>query len=113
MADALGELIACYVCGDCGCRCAGARPLCPQCGHAVMSRMDDTPTGSVLDFVPVVYPPDNLKSLGRYVSVLVRLDNGCNVFGIMLEGQADVEVGQHVTAVKCGENGQGPFFQKR
>ncbi len=52
--------------------------------------------GRILDFVPIAYPPENLKHLGSYVSVLVKLDDGCRLFGIVLENPDHVKIGTPV-----------------
>ena len=52
--------------------------------------------GEVVDFVPVAYPPENLKHLGAYVSVLVKFENGCQLFGIVLENPNNVKIGTPV-----------------
>ena len=39
-----------------------------------MALKEGVTRGEVVDFVPIAYPPENLKQLGEYVSVLVKLD---------------------------------------
>lgn len=115
MVDAPEELIACYACERCSHRSAGYSPLCRRCGHGTLKRVEATPGGTVLDFVPVRYPPDNLRSLGAYVSVLVRLDDGCELFGIVRGDPGPVAIGRRVVAVAGGDRGggEGPFFETR
>ncbi|MBI2528953.1 MAG: hypothetical protein HYY95_10085 [Candidatus Rokubacteria bacterium] len=66
--------------------------------------------GHVVDFVPVLYPPENLKGLGRYVSVLVRLDNGCQVFGVFRGDPERIRVGTPVVVSQGDAAEKVPFF---
>ena len=66
--------------------------------------------GEILDFVPVLYPPENLRDLVRYVSVLVRLDNGCRVFGVFLGDPAQIQIGTPVVVSRMDEEKKVPFF---
>jgi uncharacterized OB-fold protein len=78
-----------------------------------MIQVEKTRRGKILDFVPTLYPPDNLKDLGPYISILVKLDNGCNVFGIMMDDPDQVQVGQNVIISKFDINTHELFFQKK
>ena len=111
MMETRSTLPACCRCESCGYRAAGRKPLCPRCGHVEMASLETTPNGKILDFVPVIFPPENLKELGKYVSVLVKLENGCNVFGMMLEEVGLVGVGHGVTISKFDESSQALFFR--
>lgn len=111
MTETRPTLPACCKCKSCGYRAAGRKPLCPRCGHVEMTILETTPDGKILDFVPVIYPPENLKELGKYVSVLVKLENGCNVFGMMLEEPCLVGVGHSVMISKFDESRQALFFR--
>jgi len=111
MTEGQQKLPACYRCEKCGYHTAGYKPLCPQCGHAEMSQGEKTSTGKILDFVPVLYPPENLKDLGNYISLLVKLDNGCKMFGILMEDPERVNVGQKVIISKFNENTHELFFR--
>ena len=111
MTETRPALPACCQCERCGYRAAGRKPICPRCGHVAITSLETTPDGKILDFVPVIYPPENLKELGKYVSVLVKLENGCNVFGMMLEEPGLVEVGHSVTISKFDERSQALFFR--
>ena len=68
-------------------------------------------TGELLDFVPVFHPPENLKLLGPYVSVLVRLENGCRTFGIFLGSPAALRIGDALVASSQQDDTPRPFFQ--
>lgn len=107
------QLPSCCRCEKCGFTTVGSNPLCPRCGHGRMTRIETTPEGKILDFVPVIYPPENLKELGNYTSVLVKLENGCNVFGIMLEDSGRLEAGQGVIVSKYDPDRRELFFEGR
>jgi uncharacterized OB-fold protein len=83
----------CFSCNHCGYRSGVLKAVCPQCGSEGMVVLESVEKGEVVDFVPVAYPPENLKHLGSYVSVLVKLDNGCQIFGIVLENPDQVTIG--------------------
>ena len=107
------SLPSCGRCEACGFTTAGSHPLCTRCGRGKMTRIETTPGGRILDFVPVTYPPENLKALGSYNSVLVKLENGCNVFGIMLKESGAPEAGQGVIVSKYDPERQELFFEGR
>jgi uncharacterized OB-fold protein len=67
--------------------------------------------GEIVDFVPVAYPPENLKQLGSYVSVLVKLDNGCQIFGIVLENPDLVKIGTPVAVSNFNQQTKELFFK--
>jgi len=100
MSESEQTLPACYGCEKCGYRTARYKPLCRRCGHSRIIGITPSSAGSILDFIPTYYPPENLKNLGPYISVLVKLDNDCNMFGIMLEDAKMVEAGQNVVVDK-------------
>ncbi len=85
-----------FSCNHCGFRSGTFKAVCPKCGREGMALMEGVARGEVVDFVPIAYPPENLKQLGEYVSVLVKLDNGCQIFGIVLENQKSVKIGAPV-----------------
>ncbi len=111
MTETRPAMPACCRCESCGYSAAGRKPLCPRCGHAGMTSLETTPDGKILDFVPVIYPPENLKELGEYVSVLVKLENGCNVFGMMPGAPGPIGIGHGVTISKFDESRQALFFR--
>jgi uncharacterized OB-fold protein len=67
--------------------------------------------GNIIDFVPVLYPPENLMDLGQYVCALVRLDNGCRMFGIMLEKPENIKEGSRVVLSDFRKDDGGLFFK--
>ena len=66
--------------------------------------------GEVMDFVPVLYPPENLKDLGQYVSLFVKLDDGGRMFGVFEGDPAAVGIGTRVVG-RTDEERKVPFFQ--
>ena len=86
----------CFNCKHCGFRSGTFKAVCPKCGREGMVGEEGARQGAVVDFVPIAYPPDNLKHLGEYVSVLVKLDDGCQVFGIVVEDQKAIQIGTPV-----------------
>jgi uncharacterized OB-fold protein len=99
-----------YRCGGCGYRSTVLKALCPQCGAAGPMTTDRAAAGRILDFVPVLFPPENLKDLGRYVSVLVELDNGCRAFGVFRGDPTALAVGAPVTVGSVDAERGIPFF---
>lgn len=90
------QIICCFRCDQCGYLSIAPKLCCPKCGRPGRMVEEKVKKGVIIDFVPITYPPENLKHLGSYVSVLVKLDNGCSIFGIVLEDQNRVEVGKVV-----------------
>ena len=66
--------------------------------------------GHVVDFVPVLFPPENLKGLGRYVSVLVKLDTGCQAFGVFRGDPERLRVGTRMVVAHVDAEPDVPFF---
>ncbi len=77
-----------------------------------MVKQSGTERGEVVDFVPVAYPPENLKHLGAYVSVLVKLDNGCRIFGIVMEKPDLVKIGTAVAVSSFNPQTKELFFRR-
>ncbi len=105
------QLPRCFGCNNCGYRSGTFKAVCPKCGSAGMAVQEGTDRGKVVDFVPVSYPPENLKHLGQYISVLVRLDNGCQIFGIVLEVPNQVKIGTSVLVSSFNDQTKELFFK--
>ena len=100
-----------FNCGTCGFRSGTVRAVCPKCGKEGLVLKEGVRNGAVVDFVPIAYPPDNLKHLGEYVSVLVKLDNGCQIFGIVLENQKSINIGTPVAVSSFNPETKELFFK--
>lgn len=111
MTEISQKLPACCRCAKCGYRSAGRKPLCPQCGGAEMKSLDPSGEGRIVDFVPVIYPPENLKHLGNYTSVYVELDNGCRMFGILTDDPAGIAAGKRVAVSRYDDASQELHFR--
>ncbi len=101
----------CFYCDRCGYRSAVLKAVCPQCGHEGMMTEEGVRQGEVVDFVPVAYPPENLKHLGSYVSVLVKLSNGCQIFGLVLGNPDLVQIGTPVTISAYNDQSKELIFK--
>ena len=101
----------CFSCNHCGYRSGVLKAVCPQCGSEGMVVQEGVKRGEIVDFVPVAYPPENLKHLGSYVSVLVKLDNGCQIFGIVLESPDQVKIGIPVSVSNFNHQTKELFFK--
>lgn len=104
-------VIRCFRCESCGHLSVAPKLFCPHCGRPGTMVDEKAEKGVIVDFVPVGYPPDNLKQLGSYVSVLVKLDNGCSLFGIVLEEPNRVEVGKVVIPSELNSQTKAFFFK--
>jgi uncharacterized OB-fold protein len=105
------QLPECFSCNKCGYRSGALKAVCPECGSEGMVMQGGIEKGEVVDFVPVAYPPENLKHLGEYVSVLVKLDNGCQLFGIVLENPDQVKIGIPVSIANFNPQTKELFFK--
>jgi uncharacterized OB-fold protein len=100
-----------YGCRSCGYRSSTFKAICPQCGSKDVGLLEKAKRGKVIESVPVFFPPDNLKDLGTYVSVLVQLENGCQMFGIVLDDPQKVHAGTPVVVTKFNRETAELFFE--
>lgn len=92
--------LECSRCSQCGYVTQAVKKVCPNCGSAKIDRVQLEGRGEVLDFTTVYYPPDNYKDLTPYTSILVKLNNGCKVFGV-IEGEAKgISIGSPVSLAR-------------
>ena len=105
------ELPQYFSCNHCGFLSGTFKAVCPKCGREGMALKEGAIKGEVIDFVPIAYPPENLKQLGEYVSVLVKLDSGCQVFGIVLENKNRVKMGTPVAISSFNRETKELFFK--
>jgi uncharacterized OB-fold protein len=92
-----------YACRSCGHATAAARRVCSQCGATTIERASVTTTGKVIASANVEFPPANLKERGPYTNVLVELENGCRLWGILAGAPREVAEGEPVTALEGDE----------
>ena len=111
MAQMHSMSIECYKCNSCGNTTLAAKKVCPRCGGTEISVIESDGKGQVIDFTIVYFPPDNYKDLAPYTSVLVQLDNGCRLFGIIRGECKDIPPGSLVTVVERDETRGGIFFR--
>lgn len=106
-----GPLLDCFGCRRCSYKSRMFKAICPRCGSAEILPLEPASSGELLDFVPVLYPPENLKHLGQYVSILVELHNGCHTFGIFLGDPATLRIGSTLVASSHGDDTSVPLFR--
>lgn len=99
-----------FGCNHCGYRSSTFKAVCPQCGKKEIVILEQAKGGRVVDFVPVFFPPENLKHLGQYMSVLVKLDNGCQIFGILLRDPNNVKIGTPVVISSFNKETKELYF---
>jgi uncharacterized OB-fold protein len=105
------HLPPCFGCNHCGYRSSALKAVCPKCGSKEIAAVGGAQEGKVVDFVPVFFPPENLKHLGRYISALVKLDNGCQIFGIVLGDPKDIQVGSTVVVSSFNSETKELYFK--
>lgn len=103
--------IECFKCGNCGNVTLSPGKVCHSCGSKDIKAAQAEGKGKVVDFTTVYYPPDNYKDMAPYTSVLVRLSNGCQLFGVMLGEIKNIYQGRPVQATKRDEATGGVIFQ--
>jgi len=99
-----------FRCRTCDYTSAVAKAVCPRCGSGGGMSPEPAAGGHVVDFVPVLFPPENLKGLGRYVSVLVKLDTGCQAFGVFRGDPERLRVGTRMVVAHVDAEPDVPFF---
>ncbi len=99
-----------YGCNLCGYRSSTFKAVCPQCGNKEIVVLEGAKGGKVIEFVPVYFPPENLKNIGQYVSVLVQLDNGVKMFGIILDDPQKIRVGTPVVVSSFNKETKELYF---
>ena len=104
------QVPGCFGCNTCGYQSTLFKAICPACGAAEMVELERASRGKVLEFVPVFFPPENLKDLRQYVSVFVKLDNGCQTFGIFLGDPDKIKVGTPVVLSSFDKDSKALFF---
>ena len=103
--------IECFKCSNCGNITVAEKKVCPKCGSTDIKVTQSKGKGEVVDSAIVYSPPDNYKDMAPYTTVLVRLSNGCKVFGL-IEGEVlDIPPGSPVTMVKHKEDTGGLIFR--
>lgn len=75
-----------FRCKGCGKVTLLPKKVCPDCGSTEVELYTSSAKGEILNYSTIYFPPENYKGREPYTSVLVRLDNGCKVLGI-LEGE--------------------------
>ena len=104
------ELPFCYSCSACEWHGSSFRATCPACGNNKIIRKATGGTGKIVDFVPVLFPPENLKNLGEYASVLVQFDENFQMFGIISEAHDQIAIGDRVKVSKYNGTTKELFF---
>jgi uncharacterized OB-fold protein len=101
----------CFRCDDCNWHGASFRAICPVCNSVKIVEASIADKGEIVDFVPVRFPPDSLKDVGPYVSALVKLDNGCKIFGIISGSSEDLSIGTQVSIRNFDPESRRLYFE--
>ena len=83
-------------CKRCAWHGSAFRASCPECGETDLVQAESSGMGKIVDFVPMFFPPENLKDLGQYVSVLVQFNEGFEMFAITFAKPEDLAIGAPV-----------------
>lgn len=102
--------IECYKCKACGNVTLEKKIICPKCGGSEIASELSEGKGTVVDSTIVYFPPDNYKDIAPYTSVLVELDSGCRLFGIIGGEHRNLAPGNPVVAVSTDNERGGIFF---
>jgi uncharacterized OB-fold protein len=100
-----------FTCDTCGWVSSSLKTGCPVCGKGNIVELQVSGSGVIIDFVPIAYAPKNLQHLGKYTSVLVKLDEGCKMFGIIEGDGAGISIGTHVTISNFNNDTKEVFFK--
>ena len=105
------EMPHCFSCKSCDWHGSSFRASCPACGAADIDKMHTAGSGIIADFVAVSFPPQNLQSLGKYVSVLVKFDESFQMFGIISGKTDEIAAGDRVKVAKYNQDTRELFFE--
>ncbi len=101
----------CFKCRNCGNVTVVPTRVCWKCASTDIETVQSQGKGEVVDFTTIYYPPDNYKGRAPYTSVLVRLSNGCRLFGVIDGEVKDISLGSPVSVVKYDESTGWFIFQ--
>ena len=104
------ELPYCYSCSVCDWHGSSFRATCPACSSNEIVKKATVGTAKIVDIVPVRFPPENLKNLGQYASVLVKFDENFQMFGIISDAYDQIAIGDRVKVSKYNETTKELFF---
>ena len=104
------ELPYCYSCNACGWHGSSFRATCPACSSLQIAKRATVGSGKIVDIVPILFPPENLKTLGQYASVLVKFEENFQMFGIISENFDQVAIGDRVKVSEYNESTKELFF---
>jgi len=103
--------IDCFTCDNCGYTTVAQKMLCSKCGGSNITAVKVDGKGKLIDFTIVSFAPENYKDLAPYTSVLVLLENGCKLFGIIKGENSDILEGNPLTMVGRDETRGAIFFE--
>ena len=103
--------IDCFACDACGNTTVAQKAVCSQCGASKITAVKVAGRGKLIDFTIISFAPENYKDLAPYTSVLVQLENGCRLFGIMKGEHLDLPPDAPVKMVGRDEGRGAIFFE--
>jgi uncharacterized OB-fold protein len=103
--------INCFTCDDCGYTTFAQKVVCAKCTSSKISAVQVARKGTLVDFTVISFAPENYKDLAPFTSVLVQLENGCKLFGIIKGENLDIPLGSPVTMVGRDEARGTIFFE--
>ena len=98
-------------CNSCGYVTLMPKRVCPKCASTDIEITQSPGKGELVDFTTIFYPPDSYKGREPYTSVLVKLSNGCKVFGVIESEVKDIRLGSSVRVAKYDETTGGFIFE--
>ena len=111
MIDRENFAIDCNKCNGCGNITFSEKKRCPKCGGADIGVVQSSGTGRIVEYASIHYPTEEYQDLAPFSSVLVQLDNGCSLFGIV-QGELEMAAaGSLVRAVRRDERTGAFIFQ--
>ncbi len=102
--------IDCFTCDGCGHTTVAQKAVCSKCGGLKITAVKVEGKGKLVDYTTVTFAPENYKDLAPFTSVLVQLENGCKLFGIIKGENLDIPIGSPVTMVGRDEARGALFF---
>ena len=95
-------------CGKCGSTFFPPRNLCPECRRSgEIEPFQFSGNGTIVSYTIIRTPPEGFERQAPYAVAIVKLDEGAQISGQIIDSPGDIQTGKNVRAVfrKMSEDG--------